>query len=189
MNHARTLGYAAHGAGNTADVECHCNLFLLCIRGHYRLRGVFAVVAQTVRQGVHAVCDGRYVERLTNDTRRRDYDVVTAYAEFCRGQFAHLVGNLHPVCIAGVGVAAVAYHSLCVAVGYVFSRHFYGGAVHKVGCVNRRRCGSAVAHYECQVPLFPVFADAAVHSVCLESLCGAHAARYDFYHCLSPLIY
>ena len=107
MDHAAALGDAPQVAGLALHLKGHGQLLFLQVRGHDGFRRVVAVIPQGLHQGGHPRLDGRKGQRLADHTGGADDHVRRLYAAFRGQQAAHGLCDLHPVGVAGVGVAAV----------------------------------------------------------------------------------
>ena len=178
MNHARALGNAADAALDPADLKADGDLLELGVGRHNALGRKLGAVAERGNQRRDTRRDGGDVERLTDNAGRCDNDVVGLDVELLCQKVAHLPGNFDAVCIAGVGVAAVADDCLRLAVSQVLLGDDKRSALDEVGRVDRRRVGFNVADDERKVALILIFAYAAVYTRGLEALCRANAAVY-----------
>ena len=195
MDHARALGDTAHAAGLTAYGEFQGDLLDLGVGGHDTVGGIQrAVLGKPCHQGGDAVCNGGDIQGLTDDTGGGYHHVCGGDVQSLAQQVGHLLGDLDAVCVAGVGVAAVADHGLGVAVGDVVLGDGQGRALDAVGGVDAGGGGLHVGVDDRQVMLGLVLADAAMDAVGGKALRGTDTAgdtgdgRHDFLLYLKRII-
>ena len=185
VDHAAALGDAAQVADLAADLKLNGDLFFNGIGGHDALgSGLAAVLGKACGKRGQTVCDGLDVQRLTNDTGGGHHHVGGGNVQLLGHQIAHALGDLDAVGVAGIGIAAVADHGLCKAVGNVVLGHGQGGTLDQIGGVNGSSGGAHVADDQRQVTLGAVLANAAMNAVCLKTLCGTNAAGNDLHSSL-----
>ena len=145
-----------------------------------------AVIAKPCHQRRHAVCNRRDIERLPDNARGSHDDVGCANAQlFCQNR-AGFFCYFNAVCIAGIGVAAVANHRLRLAVCDIVFRHGKRRALYQVLRVNRRRIRLYFAVYERKITLGFIFTDTAMYPVCCKAFRSAYAALYLFHNPFFP---
>ena len=128
-----------------------------------------------------AGADGREIERLADHARGRDDDVLRRDVQRGCCERAHLLRDGDAVGVAGVGVAAVADDSLCLAVGKMLLRHDERRALDQIRGVDCGRAGRNAGIDQRQIPLRFILPDAAVDARGRKALRGAHAA-FDRFH-------
>ena len=151
-----------------------------------RKRAVRLVGGKPLYKLFHAARDGIDLELLPDDARGGDDDVACGDARVIFHEGAHLLGDLHAVCIAGVGVAAVDDDRPRIAVLDVLTRHEDGRTLDEVLRIDARRRTAHLARDEGKVLLDLILADAAVNAVRRESLGRTYAARNKLQHGNSP---
>ena len=138
VDHAAALGDAAQTAGLSAQGEFHSNLLANGVGGHDALGGgSSALRGQPGNQLRQTRRDGVNGQGLTDDAGGGDDHVVGRNAQGFGCQGAHFLGNLDAVCVAGVGVAAVADYRLGNSVGKMLFRHGQGRALDQIGSIYR----------------------------------------------------
>ena len=109
MDHAAAFGDAADTAGFVPQSELYGDLLLHGVGGHDALGGGLAAgFRQPLHQGGKPCGDGVDGQGQTDDAGGSDHDIVGGDPQLRRRQSAHLLGNFDAVCVAGIGVAAVA---------------------------------------------------------------------------------
>ena len=122
------------------------------------------------------------VQRLADHTGGRNGHALRRNAQAMRDKGTHLPGDFDAICIAGVGIAAVADHRLGGAVGDMCLRHRQRRTLDKIGGIDRRSLRRHSAHDQSQILFRAAFADAAVNAGGPKALGGTHAAGNDFHH-------
>ena len=109
-------------------------------------------------------------------------------AQLLGHNLAGILGQLHAVGGAGVGVAAVHNDGLCIAVLQVLTVHRDGCAVDLVGGIAARARAAHRCLDKCQILFSVVVADAAMHTRCIKPLRRTDAAgnRFEVAHCMYP---
>ena len=139
------------------------------------------MIPQGLHQGGHPRLDGRKGQGLADHPGGADDHILGLYAAFCGQQAAHGLRNLHPVGVAGIGVAAVAQNGPGIPILHMGPGHGDGGALDQVGGIYAGRRRRPVAKDQGQVFFYLILANAAVYACGCESFCGANAAGYGFH--------
>ena len=77
------------------------------------------MVAKSFDQARDSLGNRRNVQGLADHARRGDDDVVCVHLQLLCQKLTHLFGNFNSVCVAGIGVSAIADDRLCLSVGKV----------------------------------------------------------------------
>ena len=182
VDHTRTLCDTAHGTGLTTNLKSNGDLFFHGVRGHDALCRVGAIITKTCDERVKSVCDGGDVERLSDNACGSHNDVGSVDTELFGNECARFFRNLDAVCVAGVGVAAIADDCLRLAVCKMRLGYGERSGFDEVFGIDRCRICHRFAVNQRNVFFGFIFTDSAMNPVCLESFCGANAARYCFHN-------
>ena len=188
MDHARALGNTADGAGLSADFKRNSDFLFDGVRRHDAFCRSVAVITESLSERFHAVCDGGNVQRLTDDTRGSNDHVFSGNTKLRRNEAAHFFCNFYAVCIAGIGVAAVTDHSLCLSVLQMLFGNGQGRALDQVRRIYCRRTCLNLTVDQRKVFFRFVFADTAMNTACTEALCGTYAACRYFHDFIYPFV-
>ena len=119
MYHTAALGNTAYAAYLAAHGKFHRYLLEHRVGGHNTLCRVYARLAAASKLGNekrHTYRYGCYIKALTDNARGGNYNVLRSHRQIFCHKIAHFFRYLYAVCVAGVGVAAVADNSLCLTV-------------------------------------------------------------------------
>ena len=166
-------------AGLAAHLKLKRHLFKLRIGGHDTLRRHLATVGRKSPYKLgNTRLDGINGHLLTDNARGRYHNVLGGNVESLTKQSAGGLSYLDAVCVAGVGVAAVADYRLSVSVCNIALCNRQGRALYQILRIDRRCRATLLTPDESNVPLGLVLSDAAMDTACQKSFCGTNAAVY-----------
>ena len=140
MNHAASLGHAAHGAYTSAHFILHCNFFAHSVCRHDSISCIpMMFCGKSLGQRMDGILDRFNRKGETNDTGGCHNDLFRLNPQFLCGKLAHTIGLFLSVRIAGVGILAVGNDSSrdIAALGQIALRHQNRCTLHFIGGVYR----------------------------------------------------
>ena len=185
-NHAAALADRAKAAGFAGQLKFNGIFFLVSIGGHNGLGSFAAALGAGLQPGrCGGNTAGERVNRhgLADNAGGSRQNILGCNAQLLGHQGAALIGQIHTVGGAGVGVATVHQNSLCVAVHQVGAVNLDGGAIHLVGGVNT---GSGTAYIRLddgQIQLVGIGPEPGMYAGSRKTLGSTNAAGNDLILC------